>query len=83
MDLNMFIFVLIFAFIGLILMATIGITWESKDFNKGNCKLCGTKLRHFDNDSQSGRLYICDKCGYYTSVSYNCVDKLNRNLDED
>ena len=78
MDLNMFIFVLIFAFIGLILMATIGITWERKDFNKGYCKLCGTKLRRFGNDSQGGRLYCCDMCRYNTSVSYNCVDRLFR-----
>ena len=48
---------------------------ERKGFNNGECPCCGTKLRHFDNDSQGGRGYICDKCRYDVWVSYGIVDK--------
>ena len=40
----------------------------------GICPHCNNKLRNFDTDSQGGRGYKCN-CGYYTWVSYNCVDK--------
>lgn len=47
---------------------------ESKQFNRGKCLLCDNKLSQFSTDSQGGRGYICDKCGYTVWVSYN-VDK--------
>lgn len=43
---------------------------EPRDFNNGYCKHCGTKLRHFDNDSSSARGYTCDNCDYTTWISY-------------
>lgn len=58
-----------------ITLMRVGIHLEKKGFNNGECIVCGTKLRHFDNDSQGGRGYVCDKCGYYTWVSYPSVDK--------
>ena len=47
---------------------------EAKSFNGGKCRECGNMLRLFDMDSQGGRGYICNECGYITWVSYN-VDK--------
>lgn len=52
---------------------------EIRDFNNGYCPRCGKKLKHFDNDSQGGRGYCCDDCGYTTWVSYYFVDKNNKN----
>lgn len=48
---------------------------EKRDFNDGICKICGNLLRNFDDDSQGGRGYCCDECGYETWVSYHYVDK--------
>lgn len=48
----------------------IGIYVEKRDYNNGICPKCGTKLTHFDNDSQGGRGYTCRKCGYTTWVSW-------------
>lgn len=36
----------------------------------------GGKLKYFDTDSQGGRGYCCDKCKYFTWVSYYFVDKI-------
>lgn len=47
---------------------------EKIAFNKGFCKHCNCLLRRFDTDSQGGRGYVCDKCGYHVWVSYK-VDK--------
>ena len=47
---------------------------EKKEYNDGICTKCGNKLRLFDEDSQGGRGYHCDKCGRFVWVSYN-VDK--------
>lgn len=47
---------------------------EAKQFNRGKCRKCNRKLRSFSTDSQGGRGYICDKCGYTVWVSYK-VDK--------
>ena len=58
----------------LIILSSIGIMFEKRDFNNGICPHCNNKLRNFDTDSQGGRGYKCD-CGYHTWVSYNCVDK--------
>ena len=66
--------ILIILIIGFIVCASIGIMLEKKDFNNGICPHCNNKLRNFDTDSQGGRGYKCN-CGYYTWVSYNCVDK--------
>ena len=62
-----FIFFCSFAYIGILL--------EKKSFNNCKCIRCGYPLQHFDNDSQGGRGYICNKCGYTTWVSWNSVDK--------
>ena len=50
------------------------ILWEKHDYNEGICKCCGKPLRHFDTDSQGGRLYTCENFCTLVSVSYNCVD---------
>lgn len=55
--------------------ALIGIIWEKRNYNNGICKCCGKPLRHFDTDSQGGRLYTCPDFCSLVSVSYNCVDK--------
>lgn len=47
---------------------------EKKSYNNGICNECGTKLYHFDNDSQGGRGYVCNECNYTTWVSYPWVD---------
>jgi predicted amidophosphoribosyltransferase len=57
------------------LVCLIGIMLEYRDFNHGICPYCWTKLRYFDTDSQGGRGYCCDTCGYHTWVSYGFVDK--------
>ena len=54
---------------------------ERRDYNGGVCRHCKAKLRHFDNDSQGGRGYVCDRCGRTVWVSYPCVDKGGRNND--
>ena len=60
----------------------VGVSMERFGYNGGVCRHCKTKLRHFDNDSQGGRGYVCDECGYVTWVSYNCVDRKVTNDDE-
>ena len=59
------------------ILPLIGIHLEKKGFNNGVCPYCKRKLELFDYDSQGGRGYTCKnpKCGYYTWVSYKCVDK--------
>ena len=59
----------------LLLLSCIAIFIERRDFNNGMCPRCGAEMRHFDTDSQSGRGYCCDVCGYNTWVSYGIVDK--------
>ena len=66
---------LIIGVVVLIVICIIGIFSEKKDYNNGICPKCGQKLHHFDNDSQGGRGYICDKCNYTTWVSYPFIDK--------
>jgi hypothetical protein len=55
--------------------ALIDIIWEKRNYNNGICKCCGKPLRHFDTDSQGGRLYTCPDFCSLVSVSHNCVDK--------
>lgn len=61
------------------IMLTIGtvqaIKSERKWFNNGTCPHCHTALTKFDVDSQGGREYMCDRCGYTVWVSYKCVDR--------
>ena len=52
---------------------------EKKHYNNGFCPNCGTRLRCFDVDSQGGRMYKCDACEYYTSVTYN-IDRSTRQV---
>ena len=47
---------------------------ELKNYNNGICKHCGTQLKHFTNDSQGNRGYICDNCENIIFVSYD-IDK--------
>ena len=47
-----------------------GYSREKKDFNNGICPICGTPLRHFDDDSQGGQGWRCDKCGYTAWISW-------------
>ena len=48
---------------------------EKREFNDGKCRCCGEMLRHFDTDSQGGRLYTCKHFHTLVSVSFNCVDR--------
>ena len=57
------------------IVANITISLEKKEFNKGICPNCHTKLYNFDTDSQGGRGYTCTNCNYVTWVSWNCVDE--------
>jgi len=66
------ILIMIALFICVILVA---ITLEKRDYNNGICKYCGKPLRHFDTDSQGGRLYTCPEFCNLVSVSYSCVDR--------
>lgn len=44
---------------------------ESKTWNSGTCRECGTKWKQFDIDSQGGRGYKCG-CGKHTCwISYS------------
>ena len=67
--------ILIFMMVFLIILACVAIFVESRDYNNGLCPRCGAELRHFDTDSQGGRGYCCDACGYSTWVSCGIVDK--------
>lgn len=58
-----------------VMVTALGIILEKRNYNKGICKYCGKPLRHFDTDSQGGRLYTCPDFCSLVSVSYNCVDK--------
>lgn len=57
------------------IVCRIAITFEKRSFNNGICKKCGSKLHHFDTDSQGGRGYTCSHCDYYIWVTYPSVDK--------
>lgn len=74
MDICLFIVVVCVGLVIFVPTGYIGSTLEKRNFNNGVCVHCGTSLRYFDTDSQGGRGYICDKCGYATWVSYNRVD---------
>ena len=56
----------------------IGIDAERKHYNHGVCPCCKTRLKLFDHDSQGGRGYVCEQCGYTTWVSYPSIDGGNR-----
>lgn len=43
---------------------------EKKAWNKGFCKKTGYPWKHFDTDSQGGRLYKAG-LGNYCDISYN------------
>lgn len=69
-------------FISVIILFIIGglcicsYTGEKRDFNDGVCKFCGSKLYHFDTDSQGGRGYVCDNCRkHWCWVSWKKIDK--------
>lgn len=63
-------------------LVLLAIRREALDYNHGICPRCESqgefiemrKLKKFDEDSQGGRGYKCDRCGYVTWVSYDCVD---------
>ena len=38
------------------------------------CPVCGKEWIFFDQDSQGGRMYKCDECGNYCTITYE-VDK--------
>lgn len=74
--------IIVFIVLIAITVPIVGVHMERVAYNGGVCRHCKTKLRHFDNDSQGGRGYVCDKCGYVTWVSYNCVDRKVTNNDK-
>lgn len=57
------------------IILSLAILYEKREYNNGICKCCGKKLRHFDTDSQGGRLYTCEDMHTLVSVSYDCVDR--------
>lgn len=61
------IILIIAVYIGLMFF---GYYLEKRGFNNGICPKCGTPLRHFDNDSQGGQGWTCDRCDYTTWVSW-------------
>lgn len=60
--------------------ALIGIWLERKEFNNGVCLRCQERLKFFDYDSQGGRGYKCESCGYKVWISYNTVDRRYENV---
>lgn len=44
---------------------------DKKNYNGGVCPRCGNKLVNDDMDSQGGRRYFCDKCGYFTWIDWH------------
>lgn len=68
------IFITISSSLLLITFTFIGIISEKRDYNNGICKHCGKPLRHFDTDSQGGRLYTCPNFCDLVAVTYPCVD---------
>lgn len=43
---------------------------EKRHFNNGICPICGTPLKHFDEDSQGGQGWCCKRCNYTTWISW-------------
>lgn len=68
---------LVIILVGTPIMVCWAIKRERRDFNNGVCPKCGGKLRWVDQDSQGGRLWMCENtsCQYHTWVSYGCVDR--------
>lgn len=68
--------------LGSVLVVVFLVYWaykqEEADYNNGICPSCHEPLRNFDCDSQGGRGYCCEHCGYVTWVSYS-VDRKNKN----
>lgn len=64
-----------------IIGAVIGICIETRLYNKGICRTCHKKLEFFDYDSRASRGYKCPLCSYTVWVSYDCVDKWLKNLN--
>jgi hypothetical protein len=75
--------VLLCSLIFVVVMVLLFIRREEVDYNHGICPHCERKLRKFDEDSQGGRGYMCDCCGYVTWVSYYCVDRDYKEDDHD
>lgn len=51
---------------------------ERKDWNHGICPNCGELLRNFDNNSQCGHGWRCDKCNYCTWIYHRYVYKTKK-----
>ena len=66
------VFVLIIA---MIVANVIRINIQKKDYNKGNCPICGAKLRLRDYNKNGMRQYICDAGRYSCWISWNFIDK--------
>lgn len=50
---------------------------EKKEWNGGRCPKCKSVWKHFDTDSQGGRMYHCYGCTHPThcDISYPGVDR--------
>ena len=81
MKILLIVFLIVFLILWLGGMA-LGIFLERKDWNKGRCPECGKEWRHFDNDSQGGRGYICDDCIKVIWISYPLIDRKKEESDE-
>lgn len=75
-------YLLIFWIVIPISLTIIGFFSEKKSFNNGVCPICGKKLTYFATDSHGSRGYKCisEHHDYYIWVSYNFVDKWQKNL---
>ena len=61
--------------IGALALGYSGYRSEQKKWNSGVSAESGHPWRHFDTDSQGGRLYTDDN-GNYCSVSYPFIDRI-------
>ena len=64
-------------------LTLLGVLMEKKNFNKGICTECGSKLRLFAYDSHGGRGYCCTHCVHHVWGSYNCVDRKYKEKEND
>lgn len=62
-----------------VLLMVAGSIWarwhEKKEWNNGICRQSKTPWRHYDTDSQGGRMYIDATREYYCDISYK-VDRV-------
>lgn len=68
-------FGLLMILIVVILWPTIGVHYERKAWNKGQCNICTFPWEKFDVDSHGGRGYTCSNCNNNVWISYPLIDR--------